>query len=176
MSCLRGKGGSVRRICFLSVLGLLLTAGSVQAGQLTEVLPMPATTLYVEECGSCHTAYAPTYLPARSWRKLMQDLTRHFGEDASLPAPERDRLLAELEFLAGDTPRAVQPIALRNARVQATETPLRVTAMPFFAYMHDEVPGHIWQRRKVGSKSNCVACHPRADEGRYFEREIQIPK
>lgn len=137
---------------------------------------MPASGLYVKECGSCHTAYSPTYLPARSWRRLMLELERHFGEDASLPAPDRDLLLAQLESLAGDSPKAVQAIAQRNARVPASETPLRVTAMPFFAFMHDEVPGHIWQRPKVGSKSNCVACHPRADEGRYFEREIQIPK
>jgi hypothetical protein len=148
----------------------------VSAGQVGEVLPMPASGLYVSECGSCHTAYAPTYLPARSWRKLMQNLNRHFGEDASLAKAESDLLLAQLESLAGDGPRAVQAIAYRNARVPLSETPLRVTEMPFFAYMHDEVPNSIWQRSKVGSKSNCIACHPRADEGRYFEREILIPK
>lgn len=172
MLCRRNKSGGVRGL----FAALALLAGGAQAGQVNEVLPMPASRLYVQECGSCHTAYSPTYLPARSWRKLMQDLGRHFGEDAGLPAAERDLLLAQLESLAGDSPGAVPAIAQRNARVPAAETPLRVTAMPFFAYMHDEVPDHIWQRPKVGSKSNCVACHPRADEGRYFEREIRIPK
>ena len=45
----------------------------------------------------------------------------------------------------------------------------------FFKFMHDEVPNSIWRRQKVGSKANCGACHPRADEGRYGEREVRIP-
>ncbi|HNH88688.1 MAG TPA: hypothetical protein PLX46_04640, partial [Thiobacillaceae bacterium] len=31
------------------------------------VFPMPAGKTYVNECGSCHTAFAPGLLPARSW-------------------------------------------------------------------------------------------------------------
>lgn len=107
---------------------------------------------------------------------LMQDLDRHFGKDASLTKAQRDRLLAQLEAMAGDSSRAVPAIAQRDARVPGTATPLRVTEMPFFAFMHDEVPGYIWRRGKIGRKSNCVVCHGRADEGRYFEREIRIPK
>lgn len=158
------------------VMFLVCLALPAQAGPVNEVLPMPASMLYVGECGSCHTAYAPTYLPARSWRKLMTELGRHFGEDASLLKKEGEVLQNQLEELAGDGPRAVQAIASRNARVSPTETPVRITEMPFFAYMHDEVPASIWRRAKVGSKANCIACHPRADEGRYFEREILIPK
>jgi hypothetical protein len=160
----------------LFTLLLLAMALPAEAGDLRDVLPMPASPLYVEECGSCHTAYAPTYLPARSWRKLMLELDRHFGEDASLAKPDRDLLLTQLEALAGDSPRAVRAITYRNTRVPPSATPLRVTEMPFFDYMHEEVPASIWRRAKVGSKSNCIACHPRADEGRYFEREIVIPK
>lgn len=158
------------------MLLLASLAWPVQAGTVNEAAPMPESGLYVSECGSCHTAYAPTYLPARSWRRLMSELGRHFGEDADLPTAQREMLLRQLEALAGDGPRAVQAIAFRNARVSPAETPLRVTDMPFFAYMHDEVPASIWRRAKVGGKSNCIACHPRADEGRYFEREIRIPK
>jgi hypothetical protein len=160
------------------VTALAMGLGSLPAwaGQLNVVLPMPASRLYVEECGSCHTAYAPTYLPARSWRKLMLELDRHFGEDASLAGADRDLLLEQLEQLASDGPRAVQAITHRNARAASGEPVLRVTEMPFFGYMHDEVPPAIWRRAKIGSKSNCIACHPRADEGRYFEREIVIPK
>lgn len=162
------------------ILIMAMAAGLISlpgwAGQVNEVLPMPTSRLYVEECGSCHTAYAPTYLPAHAWRKLMLELDRHFGEDASLAKADRDLLLEQLEQLAGDGPRAVQAIAYRNVRAASSEPILRVTEMPFFGYMHDEVPSSIWRRAKVGSRSNCIACHPRADEGRYFEREIVIPK
>jgi hypothetical protein len=42
--------------------------------------------------------------------------------------------------------------------------------------MHDEVPAYIWKRKKIGSLANCIACHTRANEGRYGEREIRIPQ
>lgn len=169
----RNNGDAMGR---LSVLLLALCSGVAAAGELNHVLPMPESRLYVRECGSCHTAYAPTYLPARSWRRLMAELERHFGEDASLPGADRDLLSAQLEALAADTPQAAPSVARHNGRVPAASTPLRITEMPFFGFMHDEVPASIWKRPKVGSKANCVACHGRADEGRYFERELLIPK
>lgn len=138
------------------------------------VLTMPDGRLYVSECGSCHTAYAPALLPAPSWRKLMGELGRHFGDDASLGPRETETLLRQLETLAESARRDHPQVAQRNAGLPASE--LRISASPYFRYMHDEVPGSIWQRPKVGSKANCIACHPRANEGRYPEREIQIPK
>ena len=156
-------------------LGLAVSQPAV-SGELQSVLPMPASSSYVRECGSCHSAYSPTYLPARAWRKIMQGLDKHFGDDASLPAATRDLLSQQLQALAGDTPQGVTGIAQRNARIPADWIPMRITETPFFAYMHDEVPSSMWRRTKVGGKANCGACHPRADEGRYFEREIQIPK
>jgi len=146
------------------------------AGTVNVVLPMPASPVYVKECGSCHTAYAPTYLPARSWRKLMLNLDQHFDEDASLAPADRDLLLSQLEALAGDRANGAPPISQHNNRVPASQTPIRVTEMPFFGFMHDEVPKSVWARPRIGSKANCIACHGKADQGSYFEREIRIPK
>ena len=39
---------------------------------------------YKEECGSCHMAYPPGLLPARSWTRMMAGLEDHFGDDADL--------------------------------------------------------------------------------------------
>lgn len=155
--------------------GAGLTSAPTVAGTLSGVLPMPATPEYVRECGGCHTAYAPTYLPARAWRALMDNLSAHFGDDASLPEPTRSALAHELERLAGDRASGAPEIALHNARLPQN-APLRITQTPFFAYMHDEVPASIWKRGGVGGKANCGACHPRADQGSYLEREIRIPK
>ena len=47
---------------------------------------------YVEECASCHVAYPPGALPARSWTKMMSELDNHFGEDASVEPDEVQRL------------------------------------------------------------------------------------
>ncbi len=157
-----------------SLIAFSLLASTTAAAEA--VLPMPSSPLYVSECGSCHTAYAPGYLPARSWARLMSELNRHFGEDASLKAAERDLLTAQLQSLALDTSYANPAIAARNGGAWASEAPLRLSTSPFFHYMHDEVPDSIWARPQIASKANCVACHPHADQGRYSESEIRIPK
>lgn len=136
---------------------------------------MPSGRLYVAECGSCHTAFAPGFLPARSWRKMMEELGDHFGEDVTLPDPERLAILKDLELLAADGRQASQRMRRIAAYVPANAAPQRISETGFFKFMHDEVPNSIWRRQKVGSKANCGACHPRADEGRYGEREVRIP-
>jgi hypothetical protein len=140
------------------------------------IFPMPAGKTYVNECGSCHTAYAPGLLPARSWRKMMAGLRNHFGEDASLAEPDQLEILKHLELLASDGSQANMRMRRINGAIAAGTIPLRVSETGYFKYMHDEVPGYIWKRKKIGSPTNCVACHPRANEGRYGEREIRIPQ
>lgn len=157
-----------------ALLSFLLLA-SVEAGA-EATLPMPATGLYVDECGSCHTAYAPGYLPAASWQRLMDGLSNHFGEDARLKAETRETLARQLRALAMDGANAVPGIAARNGAGWAAAAPERITTSPFFQYMHEEIPSSFWRRPKIGKKSNCGACHPNADMGRYSEAEIYIPK
>jgi len=140
------------------------------------VFPMPKEKQYVDECGSCHTAYAPGLLPARSWLRLMAGLERHFGEDASIEATVRDRLTRSLVELAADSPASNLLMQRINAAIPAGDTPERITRGGFFKYMHDEVPAAIWNRPGIGSPANCGACHTKANSGRYPEREILIPK
>lgn len=139
------------------------------------IFPMPAGKTYVNECGSCHTAFAPGLLPARSWRRMMAELANHFGEDASLDEPQHLAILKDLESLAADGPQANMRMRRISAAIPANAAPQRIIETGYFKYMHDEVPRHIWQRKKIGTPGNCIACHIRANEGRYGEREVRIP-
>ena len=161
-------------LLLLGVSGTLLWIARAPAGD-DAFFPMPSGRLYVGECGGCHTAYAPGLLPVRSWRRMMSELADHFGEDVSLPEPERLAILKDLELLAADNPLATQRMRRIAAAIPANAAPQRIVETGFFKFMHDEVPNSIWRRQKIGSKANCGACHPRADEGRYGEREVRIP-
>lgn len=154
------------------LIAAALAAQTAAADSPYGLMPMPAAPQYVAECGSCHTAYAPGYLPARSWKKMLEDLKNHFGDDASLDPATRDLLSAQLQALALDSANANRAVAARGGAGESQ----RLTTTPFFRYMHDEVPASFWQRAKVGSKANCGACHLKADQGRYYQSEIQIPK
>ena len=140
------------------------------------VFPMPRGKTLLNECGSCHTAYAPGLLPARSWRKMLSELGEHFGEDASVEEPVRMALLKDLEDMAADGAFADMRMRRIAGSVPVNLAPQRITETAYFKLMHDEVPRSFWQRKAIGTPANCIACHPRANEGRYGEREVRIPK
>lgn len=131
--------------------------------------------LYTQECGACHFAYQPGLLPARSWKKLMSGLEDHFGENAELGAEEVRQLTAYLVEKAAD--KSDRRHSLRMSRsIPSGATPLRITGVPYFKREHDEIPArHVSGNPKVGSLSNCDACHSRVKQGSFEEAEIKIP-
>lgn len=118
-----------------------------------------------EECGDCHLAFQPAFLPARSWARMMNELADHFGEDASIAADRAAAIKAYLMQNAGDA--AGGGLARDFMRwVKPGGTPLRITENPEFLREHDFRPG-VWRRPEVVVKSNCPACHPAAEQGWY---------
>lgn len=132
--------------------------------------------LYAAECGSCHFAYQPGLLPEASWRKLMSNLSDHFGENAEL-TPEIQTLLTEylIQNAAERDGGAVARKMLRTAAGQ-DEPVQRITETAYFIRQHDELPARVWRDNpKVGSMSNCSACHTKADNASFDEHQVNIP-
>ena len=50
---------------------------------------------YVDNCGSCHTAYSALLLPSGSWKRLMGDLPNHFDAAVELDAADKEQIGAE---------------------------------------------------------------------------------
>ena len=147
---------------------------SGRAGGRPTVVPVN-NPQYAEECGSCHMAYPPGLLPARSWQKIMAGLDNHFGENAELTPDVAKTLNDYLVANAAD-----HSVALRSERITRTlqpdQVPMRITELPFFAREHRKIPARIsTDNPKVKSMSNCNACHSRAAAGSFTEREIRIP-
>lgn len=138
-------------------------------------LPAVDNAPWREECGSCHIAYHPAFLPERSWRRMMADLERHFGENAGLDAATTRQIA---DFLAANA--ADRSGGKRGRKVAASipnaQAPLRISETPWFVRKHDEVRADVWQRKSVGSAANCAACHPGADRNRFDEHDIRVPR
>ena len=127
--------------------------------------PVVSNAKWQAECGSCHVAFPPRLLPAESWRAVMSGLDKHFGSDASLDAADAREIGAFLEEHG------------RTRKREATVKPLlRITETRWFVREHDEVPERVWKNALVKSPANCAACHPKAENGRYGERDIRIPQ
>jgi mono/diheme cytochrome c family protein len=124
---------------------------------------LPPNPAYLDECGGCHVAFPPALLPAESWQRLMANLPRHFGGDASLEPAQRDALAAWLQS---------------NASRRATAAPPedRITRAPWFVREHREVAADVWRRSSVKTASNCGACHGGAAAGNYDEHAVRVPR
>ena len=149
------------RLAFVAAAALL-AAGFARADgpQMPRAVP-PA---YTRECGSCHVAYPPGMLPARSWQRIMTGLENHYGSDASVePAVVRD------------LDRWLQANAGTHKRVREAPPEDRITRSAWFERKHDEIAPSVWKLASVKSPGNCAACHAKAEQGRFDDDELKVP-
>ncbi len=148
------------------LLGLILAVLGVPALAGGDWVPPVKAPVVVKECGSCHMAFQPAFLPARSWNRMVDELANHFGEDASLPA---DTVKAIRDYYAANAGDVVsRGRAGKFMRwVAPGGSPQRITENPDFLRKHNRIPERVWKDPKVVTKSNCPACHVGAEQGRY---------
>jgi len=159
-----------RIITLSAAAAALVAAGLATAAISDERYPPVSDAMTKKECGECHMAFQPAFLPARSWEKIMDNLSDHFGEDASLPKDKAEHIKKYLMANAAD--RRWGSKMMRGVRKDWT--PIRITELPYWKHEHEEeVPARAWKDPKVGSKANCKACHRYADTGIYEAEEYE---
>jgi len=141
----------------------------------TEISGQAVINLYAKECGACHLAYQPHFLPKRSWVKIMDTLGDHFGENASLDEAARVQILDHLVSNSAEGSRSKRSRKILSS-IRDTETPLRISDTPYFKKEHDEFPPDVFKRKSIVSPANCAACHPEAEKGDFNEHRVKIPK
>ena len=137
-------------------------------------VPVVTDPTWTAECGSCHLAYSPGLLPARSWDLLLGSLQDHFGDDASVDDATRQKLVAYARANAADV--APYSLSAGIARASLGTTPKRILDVGRLRHEHGEIPPRmIIDNPEVKSLSNCAACHTGAAQGRFDEGSIRIP-
>lgn len=137
-------------------------------------VPAVSFAPYTEACGSCHLAYQPGLLPARSWDRIMATLNDHFGDNAELDPAANAEIARYLADNASDRTGFGRAPAFARS-VATPEVPLRITDTPYFRHKHHELPQRlVADNPQVRSFSNCQACHRNADKGVYGEHDIVI--
>jgi len=142
----------------LSSIGLMSCNGMAQ-------MPSGMPKSYMEECASCHTAYAPRFLNKTNWQNITTDLSHHFGTDATID----DKSLAEIA-------KWLETNAATKGKSAELSKDNRITSKRWFLHEHDEVSASTWKRASIKGPSNCIACHSKANEGNFNEHDIRIPK
>ncbi len=111
----------------------------------------------VKECGGCHMAYHPIFLPARSWQKMVGGLKDHFGENAELDEATTKHIAEYLTANAGDR-GYFQGWAAQG--LSASDTPLRITEAPWWLRIHEKHNRDpVLQRAHAKARGDCSACH-----------------
>lgn len=158
----------------LTLLGI--NAGLTDADDGHARFAMPRDPVFVKECGSCHTAYAPGMLTVAEWKRVMTGLQNHYGDDASLDEPVRMGILRWLIDGAADGPEATRMMRRIAEAYRASHDLPRITGSRLFRYKHDAIPDAVWRRKSIARKSNCGACHIRDNAGRYDADEVKVPR
>lgn len=149
------------RFPLAAVLGLAAVASQADSDR---TMPRQLPPAYSAECASCHIAYPPGLLPARSWQRLMGGLDRHFGTDASLDAATVQQLSGWLQANAGT-----------GKRVTGEPPQDRITRSAWFERKHRKVDAPVWTLPSVKTAANCAACHPGAERGDFDEHGLRMP-
>lgn len=153
---------TLRQTFWATLLALGLAHQALADSDTRSVPLLPA---YKAECSACHIAYPPGFLPATSWQRLMNNLPRHFGTDASLDAATVKSIGSWLDTHAGT-----------YKRVREEPAQDRITRSAWFVRKHDEIDPATWKRASIQSASNCAACHTQAEQGNFNEHAVRIPR
>lgn len=143
----------------------LLTSGLAHAERGERGFAVAPLAKHQQECSSCHVAYPPGLLPAASWQRIMGQLDKHYGTDASMDAATTREIAAWLQAHAGTD---------RHAREEPPQD--RISKAGWFVRQHDEVSSSTWKRASIGSAANCSACHADAAKGDFNEHKVRVPK
>ncbi len=128
---------------------------------------------YREQCGVCHFVYHPGLLPSGSWEKILSKLPDHFG--ATIETDLEILRVVEQYLTTHSAEHSSARLSARVIRCLGGDTPIRITDVPYIRKEHDEIGPTVFQRKSVGSRSNCAACHTTAETGIFREETVAIP-
>jgi len=104
-----------------------------------------------KECGDCHMAFPPRLLPSAAWSAIMNDLSNHFGEDASLDAATQSK---------------IENYLVKSSSNRGGASPMRISEQRWFKGEHRGTPG-TGRLSNLKSWANCQACHRGAARGMF---------
>jgi hypothetical protein len=163
----------MKYLIFLAIAVNFLFAETYSSAK-TDVAPVN-NQLYINECASCHFAYQPGLLPANAWTKIMKNLDKHFGTDASLAPEDFQTLSKYLSDNSAEKNMQYKRSSRIVSSIPAGQIPDSISTTPYMIQKHRELRKNMITQPEVKGLFNCVACHTTADKGIYGERDIKIP-
>jgi nitrate/TMAO reductase-like tetraheme cytochrome c subunit len=163
--------------CLSLIFIALLTISTVLAGcagKGAKHLAVVANDTYKKICGSCHLAYQPGLLPARSWVKMIDVPDAHPGGALSLD--EKTKTEVKNYLTRNSAENSQSKLSKKIMDSIGSDVPVRISEVPYIQHKHREITQETFSRKAIGSRSNCIACHKSAKIGLYDDDDVVIPK
>ena len=159
----------MKKIALLSLATCCLFAGKIDV----TIKPVD-NTIYEKECGSCHFAYPAGLLPSSSWNKMMSNLDKHFGDDATVDEKTFQTLSSYLNENSAE--KSMQYKRSRKIVENLNGTiPYSISKMPYMKKKHQDIKEHLITQKEVKGLFNCTACHQNAKKGIFSDDDVKIP-
>ncbi len=139
------------------------------------ILPQEKSAAYEQSCSACHMLYQPSLLPARSWKKIMENLSNHFGDNAEVEPKVAREVSEYLQRNAADHVDNMYSKPMMKL-LKDDETPMRISDTKFFELTHDLLRREmVIDNPDVRSIARCEICHHEAPQGRFNRFQVRIP-
>jgi len=132
---------------------------------------------FYEKCGKCHKTYPPFMLPHDSWKRLMDGLENHFGEqitESNITKSEQMSIKAYLLSHSAET--STHKIAFKTLESLGEMRPISMSKVPYWREAHQSIEKSTFKSLHVKDASNCFVCHPDFEYGILDNTRIHIPK
>lgn len=159
----------MKKIALLSLATCCLFAGKMDV----TIKPVD-NTIYEKECGSCHFGYPAGLLPSSSWNKIMSNLDKHFGDDATVDEETFQTLVSYLNENSAE--KSMQYKRSRKIVENLNGTiPDSISKMPYMKKKHEDIKEYLITQKEVKGMFNCTACHQNAKKGIFSDDDVNIP-
>lgn len=147
-----------KKISMAAIAVMFIASTPVFAEENKDIGAVVMDEITQKECGSCHLAFGPINLPARSWQRIISNLKNHFGENAELDDETRKHVEDYMMSRAMDS-GLTKYGTIMSKKMGDRKTYIRLSDTPSWARHHDDrhVTPEEW--KKVKSKADCRACH-----------------
>jgi hypothetical protein len=120
--------------------------------------------------------FPPSRLTKAAWTKIMDDLSNHFGDDATLDAKKVDHIKAYLLSEALDRKNDIRTkMRLKAWAKKGIVDPIRIVDTPEWIGEHKSNRFRTMQQDVGFMGSNCSKCHLNGERGQYESFKDRYP-
>jgi cytochrome b len=131
---------------------------------------------YYHDCGDCHKVYPPFILPERSWKRIMDGLDKHFGEEITDQNISQAARISIRRFLYDrSAEHSSREVSFKMLQSIGDRNPKSTSKVMYWRDTHSDIDPSIYKRKSIKDRSNCSACHKDFEYGNLDDINIKIP-